>query len=99
MTRRPRSEIIVFCHSKIPQVLRIERKLTPNLQAVTADKAILGGRLASWEPSAEDLASVDFWIDGKFTLGDFSSLAAHLALSSPQTQSESRGQAGEILDG
>ena len=97
--RRPRSEIIVFCHAAIPQVVRERALLTPNLQAVTTDEAILGGRLASWELPAEGSASVDFWRDGKFTLGDFSSLAAHLALSSPQTQNQATGQVGEILDG
>ena len=97
--RHPRSEIIVFCHSEIPQVLEDRARLSPNLQAVTTDKAILGGRLEPWEPPEEDLGSFDFWIEGKFTLGDFSNLTSHLALSSPQTQSEPTGLAGEILDG
>ena len=98
-TRRPRSEIVVFCHSQIPQVLQDRARMNPNLQAVTTDKAILGGWIAPWEAPEDGLGSVDFWIDGKFTLGDFSNLAAHLALSSPQTQSEVTGLAGEILDG
>ena len=97
--RRPRSEIIGFCYSDIPQVLQDRAQLTPNLQVATADKAIIGGRLASWQDPQGELGSVDFWIDGKFTLGDFSNLAAHLALSSPQTQSEFTGLAGEIQDG
>ena len=97
--RRPRSEIIVFCYSDIPQVLQDRAKLTPNLQAVTTDKAILGGRLAPWQPPEDDLDSVDFWAEGKFTLGDFSKLAGHLAFSSPQTQSEFSGLASEIQDG
>ena len=97
--RRPRSEIIVFCHSAIPQVVRERAQRTPNLQAVTTGKAILGGRLATWESPTEDLVSSDFWNDGKFTLGDFSSLTTHLARTSPQTRNESTGQAGEILDG
>ena len=97
--RRPRSEIIVFCYSDIPQVLQDRAQLTPNLQAVTTDKAILGGRPAPWQPSEEELGPVDFWIDGKFTLGDFSKLAGHLALSSPQAQVEFNGLSDEILDG
>ena len=97
--RRPRSEIIVFCYSGIPQVLQDRAQLTPNLQAVTTDKSILGGRLAPWQPPEEELGSVDFWNDGKFTLGDFSNLAAHLALSPPQTQGELDGLSSEIQDG
>ena len=94
--RRPRSEIIVFCHSGIPQVLQDRAQRTPNLQAVTTNKAILGGRLADWKPPEEDPKSGDFWIGEKFTLGDFSKLAAHLALISPQTQSDSIDLAGKI---
>ena len=97
--RRPRSEIIVFCYSDIPQVLQDRAQLTPNLQAVTSDKAILGGRLATWQHPEEELGSVDYWIDGKFTLGDFSNLAAHLALSSPQTQGEFNELSSEVEDG
>ena len=94
--RRPRSEIIVFCYSDIPQVLQDRAQLTPNLQATTTDEAILGGRFAPWQPPEGELGSIDFWVDDKFTLGDFSSLAAHLALSSQETQTEPKGLAGEI---
>ena len=97
---RPRSEIIVFCYSDIPQVLHGRAQLTPNLQAVvTSDKAILGGRLAPWQHPEEELGSVDYWIDGKFTLGDFSNLAAHLALSSPQRRGEFNELPSEVQDG
>lgn len=95
--RRPRSEVIVFCHSGIPQVLQDRAQRTPNLQAVTTNKAIIGGRLAEWKPPEEDINSDGFWIGEKFTLGDFSKLAAHLA--SPRTQSESIDLAGETQDG
>ena len=97
--RRPRSETIVFCYSEIPSVVLERAAMTPNLQAVTTDKAILGGRLATWEPPAEQLVPVDFWNDEKFTLGDFSSLTAHLAVSSPEARNEIPGERGEILDG
>ena len=97
--RRPRSETIVFCHSDIPTVVLERAQRTPNLQAVTTDKGILGGRLAEWEPPKEDLLAAGFWDDGKFTLGDFSSLAAHLALCSPSSQSESSVLAGESPHG
>ena len=68
-TRRPRSEIIVFCYSQIPQVLQNRAQLNPNLQAVTDAEAILGGRLGNWESPTENLVSADFWNNGKFTLG------------------------------
>ena len=97
--RRPRSEIIVFCYSAIPQVVQDRAQHTPNLQAVTTDNAVIGGRLAPWEPPAEGLFSGDFWNNGKFTLGDFSSLTTHLARTSTQAQSESPEPAGEILHG
>ena len=97
--RRPRSETIVFCYSDIPPVVLERARRTPNLQAVTFDKAILGGRLAQWGSPAEDLLAADFWNEGKFTLGDFNSLTAHLAVSSPTAQSESSVQASEILNG
>ena len=97
--RRPRSEFIVFCYSDIPHVLQNRSQLTPNLQVVTTDKAIIGGRLEPWEPPTGDTVPAGFWLDGKFTLGDFTNLAAHLALTSPQTQDGSPRLAGESLDG
>ena len=97
--RRPRSETIIFCYSDIPPVVQERARLTPNLQAVATDKAILGGRLAQWEQPAEGSLSSDFWSEGKFTLGDFSSLAAHLSVSSPTTPSESAVQVSGTLHG
>ena len=97
--RRHRSEIIVFCYSDIPQVLQDRAQLTPNLQATTTDKAILGGRFAPWQPPEGEPGPIDFWVDDKFSLGDFSNLAAHLALSSQHTQTEFKGVAGEIQNG
>ena len=98
-TDRPRSEIIVFCYSEIPEVLRKRAELNPNLQALTVDKAIIGGRLASWESPAEDVLATDFWDDGKFSLGDFSKLTAHLARSSTLPLIETPARLGEILNG
>lgn len=81
-TRRPRSEIVVFCFSEIPEVLKNRAQLTPNLQAVTQGEAVIGGRLAAWEEPPEDLLPADFWENGQFTLGDFGRLAHFLARSS-----------------
>ena len=97
--QRPRSEIIVFCHSDIPDVLKGQAQQNPNLQAVTTNKAILGGRLAHWKSPEESPSTGDFWKKGKFTLGDFRNLAAHLALSSPQSQSQSMDLADKKQDG
>ncbi len=96
---RPRSEIIAFCHLAIPQVVQELAALAPNLQAVTGSEAILGGRLAPWEPPAEEMVAADFWKAGELTLGDFSNLTAYLARSSPRTRGEQPEQAGEVLDG
>ena len=97
--RRPRSETIVFCYSEIPKALEERAGFIPNLQAVTVDKAIIGGRDAHWEPPADDVLPADCWNDGKFTLGDFSELAAHLARSSPPTITETSGRGEEVLNG
>ena len=97
--RRPRSEIIVFCYSAIPQVVRDRAALTPNLQAVAGAEAMLGGRCAPWEPPVEDLVSADFWNDGELTLGDFSNLTAYLSRSSPQTESDPPERISEARDG
>ena len=97
--RRPRSEIIVFCYSQIPQVLQNRAQMTPNLQAVTDAEAILGGRHGSWESPTEDLVSADFWNNGKFSLGDFRCLTAHLAHSSPLARSEAAPETGDATDG
>lgn len=79
---RPRSEIIAFCYSKIPTVLEERAKHCPNLQALSIDKAVIGGRVAGWSTPEADLTTTDFWHGGKFVLGDFSRLAAHLSRSS-----------------
>lgn len=95
--RRPRSETIVFCYSEIPQVVKERARLTPNLQAITATEAVLGGRLEHWNPPTDDLSTGDYWKDDKFTLGDFSRLTAHLAVSSPGPLAENSGIGGDIL--
>lgn len=98
-TRRPRSEIIVFCFREIPKVLQERAEVTPNLQAVTDTEAIIGGRRASWKLSEGDIISTDIWKDGKFTLGDFEYLAAHLARSLPQAGIENPDQNSEVQGG
>lgn len=79
--RRPRSELIAFCFSSIPDELAERAATTPNLQAVGATEAILGGVRADWLKPAD--APVDLWANGTFALGDFANLASFLARSSP----------------
>lgn len=87
--RHPRSELIAFCFRDIPDALAEQALVTPNLQAVGASEAVLGGRRAAWEDPGD--APPDLWADGQFRLGDFGHLAAFLARSSPpQQQIENR---------
>ena len=79
-TRRERSEFIAFCYSEIPETLLERALITPNLQVVSGDEAIIGGIRASWaEP--EDTPA-DIWCDSQFALCDFNNLAKFLARSS-----------------
>lgn len=92
--RRPRSELIALCFSSIPDVLAERAVITPNLQAVGATEAILGGVRADWEAPKEPTA--DLWRDDAFALRDFANLARFLARSSPP-QGELEARLGELL--
>jgi len=78
--RRPRSEVIAFCYSKIPDELAAKALITPNLQVVAPAEAILGGVRAAWAAEGET-PHEGVWKDGKARFGDFSALAAFLAKS------------------
>lgn len=82
--RRPRSEMIAFCFSAIPDGLADRALEIYNLQVVASHEAIIGGVRADWEAPEEPLENL--WKEG-FALHDFANLAAFLARSSP-TQSE-----------
>lgn len=92
--RRPRSELIAFCFSSIPDELAERAVATPNLQAVGTNEAILGGIRADWAAPIE--APADLWKDDTFALGDFANLASFLARSSPP-QGELEVRLGELL--
>jgi hypothetical protein len=79
-SRRERSEIIVFCHGGIPAELAEHASMRPNLQVIGQAEAIIGGVRNDWKASED--APKEFWSDGKFTLPDFSALAAYLARTS-----------------
>ena len=96
---RPRSEIIVFCFSEIPSVLEARAKYCPNLQALSFDKAIIGGRVGGWSSPDKELTTTDFWDNGKFALGDFGKLAAHLSRSSNSSLTGTTIAPNEISDG
>lgn len=92
--RRPRSEIVTFCFSEIPDILAKHAFLTPNLQVIARHEAILGGIRAEWEPLKD--GSPDLWGDDGMALGNFANLAAFLARSSPP-QGELEAQLTELL--
>jgi len=92
--RRPRSEVIAFCFSSIPDQLAYRATTTPNLQAVGAKEAIIGGLRADWE--TPDDAPDDLWANDALALVDFANLAGFLARSSPP-QGELEARLGELL--
>ena len=79
--RRPRNELISFSHGALPDVLVARAEAHPNIQAVTASEAVLGGVRGSWRNTGDDIP--DVWEDSECRLGDFRHLAAFLARSSP----------------
>jgi hypothetical protein len=76
--RRPRSEVIAFCRSEIPEQLAEEAKKTPNLQALANKEAIIASVRADWKEPTDPPAGI--WDNG-FLLGDFSGLTAFLSRS------------------
>lgn len=78
---RPRSEIVAFARSAIPDALGERAETMPNLQAVTGDEAILGGIRGPWK--MKGMPPADVWATNKLALRDFVQLATFLARSSP----------------
>ena len=91
---RPRSEVVAFCHSTIPDVLLERATAAPNLQVIAPSNAVLSGVLGDW--TAPEDAPEDIWVEGKLALGDFGSLGAFLARSSPR-QGELEARLASIL--
>ena len=85
-TRRPRSEFVAFCFRTIPEHLADRAAITPNLQVVSDDEAILGGNRARWKKP--DDAPVEIWKEGHFAMSDFRSLAKFLARSADPNAQE-----------
>lgn len=77
--RRERSEFVAFCFSRIPDALAERAEVTPNLQVVSGNEAILGGIRAAWRETQD--APVDVWSKNEFRLSDLRNLARYLARS------------------
>jgi hypothetical protein len=92
--RRPRSEYIAFCYDEIPEVLAKQALLTPNLQAVGPQEAILSGARAPWTVLDDELPNI--WEKGQCALGDFGALSSFLSRSSPPL-GELEARLGELL--
>lgn len=72
----PRSEIITLFIRNVPAEVVKRAESLPNLTALGAERATVGGQTDQWDcPPGE----TEFSKDGKFSLGDFSKLAAFLA--------------------
>lgn len=93
--RRPRSELIAFCHDSIPDSLAERALVTPNLQALSPSEAILGGVRADWK-APDDAPPPDLWAGDRFALGDFCNFSSFLARSSPP-RGELEARLGELL--
>lgn len=84
-TRRQRSEVIAFCYDAIPIKLAESAALTPNLQVITRDEAIIGGVRGAWKTPTSPLPE-DLWKNDGVPLGDFGALASFLARGTSPTQ-------------
>jgi hypothetical protein len=92
--RRPRSEVIAFSRSTLPEALVEHAREIPNLQAVTGTEAVLGGVKADWKDGGT--TPDDVWADNKLALREFGPLAEFLARSSPP-QRELEARLAEVL--
>jgi hypothetical protein len=92
--RRPRSEVIAFSRSTLPEALVEHAREIPNLQAVTGTEAVLGGVKADWKDGGTTPG--DVWADNKLALREFGPLAEFLARSSPP-QRELEARLAEVL--
>jgi len=75
--RYPRSEIVVFCHEKIPEILEKRASRTKNIIALSKNDAIVGGQKLSWVKSNIIIKGV--FENNEFLLGDFKNLTSFLS--------------------
>ena len=69
------SEVLVLCHSRIPQDLLDRAQSTPNLTVLGPTEAVIGCNRGEWTDHDEDST---FWEESQFVLGDFKNLSAFL---------------------
>ncbi len=74
--RHPRSEVVAFCFTDIPDGVATRASSTRNLVVLSPASAIVDGRRASWS-TAQTIPGV--FESNEFKLGDFSKLSAFLA--------------------
>jgi len=90
--RHPRSEFVVFCHSKLPEQLATKAESTPSLSVLTKTEAILGTQRGKWRAEKDDegseIEAPGVWEGGEFVLAGFAGLAAFLARSSAVVEEE-----------
>jgi SIR2-like domain len=73
--RRPRSEIVAFCYSTVPDILRSEALAIRNITVFGSTEGVIGGVAAAWDA---ELTEVGISTDNKCVLGDFRNLATFL---------------------
>jgi hypothetical protein len=78
----PRSEICCFCFDEIPQPLADRAIETPNLQALSPNRAIISCLDKDWADPGDEVPK-EIWDDDSFGLGDFGAFARFLTRSSP----------------
>lgn len=78
--RKPRSEYVALCYSKIPEALQAEALKTKNLTVFGADQGIIGARQAAWS-SKEEVPRI--FEKGRCRLGDFACFAEFLDWRDP----------------
>lgn len=93
--RRERTEIVVFCYSTIPDILVEKALLTPNIQVLGGQEAIIGGLRANWMAPENDYPGI--FENDCFLLGDFRKLAEYLAKSTSR-ESDNDLQIREVLE-
>jgi hypothetical protein len=81
--RRPRSEVIAFFFSDIPEEVGRRALEIPNLTALGAQQVVIGGQELDWAAPPAEIPSV--WEGDRFRLGDFRELTRLLTRASAKT--------------
>lgn len=87
--RYPRSEIVVFCFSIIPE--QLQSNIQPNITVISAEEGIVAAERRAWR-GAEVPAAVEVWDGTRCRLGDFGALSRFLA-KAPRASGGGQGTA------